>query len=53
MFRTIGYFSEADTFESSSILIYSQLRMGLYTQLGRQKAVLIKTVIKSELMKVD
>jgi len=31
-FRTIGFFNEADTLESSSILIYSELQTGLYTQ---------------------
>jgi hypothetical protein len=41
-FRAIGFFNEADTFESSSILIYSELQMGLYTLLGQQEAVLIK-----------
>jgi hypothetical protein len=31
--RAIGFFNEADTLESSSILIYSKLRAVLYTQL--------------------
>jgi len=41
-FQVIGIFNEADTHESTSILIYSKLQMGLYTQLGWQEAVLIK-----------
>ncbi len=40
-------FNEADTLESSSILIYSQLQMGSYTQLGQREAALIQTVIKN------
>jgi hypothetical protein len=31
-FRAVGFFNETDTPESSSILIYSELRTGLYTQ---------------------
>jgi hypothetical protein len=34
IFRAIGYFNESDTFESSSMLIYSQLDRFIYTQLG-------------------
>ncbi len=30
--RVIGFLNEADTLESSSILIYSELHTGLYTQ---------------------
>ncbi len=33
MFCAIGFFNEADTLGSSSILIYSKLLMGLYTQI--------------------
>jgi hypothetical protein len=36
MFHAIGFYNEADTLESSSILIYSQAMAGLYTQSGRQ-----------------
>jgi hypothetical protein len=32
MFHAIGFFNEAETLESSSILIYSDLPTGLYTQ---------------------
>ncbi len=32
MLRAMGFFNEADILESSSILIYSHLQMGLYTQ---------------------
>jgi len=32
-FHAIGFFNEADTLESSSILIYSQLQMGFYTEM--------------------
>ncbi len=38
MFCAIGFFNEAATLESSSILIYSQLQVGLYTQLVRAGA---------------
>jgi len=38
----IGFFKEADTLESSSMLIYSELQMGLYTQWVWLKATLIK-----------
>jgi hypothetical protein len=31
-FRAVGFFNEADMLESSSILIYSELTAGLYTQ---------------------
>jgi hypothetical protein len=41
-FRVIGSFDEADTLESSSIQIYSELHTGLYTQLFRCEATLIK-----------
>ncbi len=50
----IGLCNEADTLESSSILIYSQLQTGFYTHIGQQEAELIKTAIKKrELMKVN
>ncbi len=38
LFRAIWFFNEADTVESCSILIYSELQTGLYTQPGQQKA---------------
>jgi hypothetical protein len=41
-FRAIGFFNEADTLETSSILIYSKLRAVLYTQSIAMDAVLIK-----------
>ncbi len=41
-FRAVGFFSEADTLESSSILIYSELRAGLYTHPIGWDAILIK-----------
>jgi hypothetical protein len=41
-FRAIGFFNEADTLESSSILIYSELQTGLYTQWCWLEAVSIK-----------
>ncbi len=44
--HAIGFFNEADTLESSSILIYSHSKAGLYTQSGQQDAVKIKMVIK-------
>jgi hypothetical protein len=31
-FCVIGFYNEADTVESSSILIYSKSKLGLYTQ---------------------
>ena len=48
LLQTIGFFNEADTLVSSSILIYSQLQMGSYTQLGQREAALIEMVIKRE-----
>jgi hypothetical protein len=42
----MGFFYEADTLGSTSILIYSQLMACLYTGWGQQDATLIKTVIK-------
>jgi len=39
-FCAIGVFNEADTLESSSILIYSHPKKRLYTQLGQQWPVL-------------
>ncbi len=41
MFHAIGFFNEADTFESSSVLIYSELLTGLYTQWFGLDAALI------------
>jgi hypothetical protein len=48
-FCAIGVFNEADTLESSSILIYSQLQTGLYIQLCWQDAALIKRYLKGEI----
>ncbi len=42
-FRAMGFFNEADTLESSSIRIYSQLQTWLYAQSGQRDAALIKT----------
>jgi hypothetical protein len=39
-------FNEADTLESSSILIYSKLQAGLYSQWIRLDAALIKWLLK-------
>ncbi len=36
-FCAIGFFNEADMLESSSMLIYSQLQMGLYTEMVDKK----------------
>ncbi len=44
VFRAIGFFNEADTFESSSILIYSISEQSILTNSGRHEAVLIKKV---------
>jgi hypothetical protein len=41
-FRANGVFNEADTLESSSLLIYSESQIGLYTQLVLLEAALIK-----------
>jgi len=41
-FCAIGFFNEADTLESSSILIYLKSWASLYTELGWRKAALIK-----------
>jgi hypothetical protein len=41
-FRAIGFFNEADIVESSSILVYSELPKGLYTQLGGHEVALIE-----------
>ncbi len=38
----IGFFNEADTLESSSILIYSELRAGLYSQWIGLDAISVK-----------
>jgi len=42
MFPAIGFFIVADTLESSSILIYSEIKAGLYTQETGLDTVLIK-----------
>ncbi len=42
LFHEIGFFNESDTLESCSILIYSQLEMGLYTQLVWREVAKIK-----------
>jgi hypothetical protein len=39
-------FNETDTLESSSILIYSKLQAGLYSQWIRLDAALIKWLLK-------
>ncbi len=41
-FRAVGFFNKADTLESSSILICSELHSGLYTQRIGRDAALIK-----------
>jgi hypothetical protein len=41
-FEEIGFYNEANTLESNSILIYSELRAGLYTQWIGLDAILIK-----------
>jgi hypothetical protein len=41
-FCEIGFFNEADTLESSSILIYSHFRQSLFTRKDRHNAELIK-----------
>ncbi len=38
-FVQMGFFNEADTLESSSILIYSQSMVGLHTQRNWQDAI--------------
>ncbi len=43
-FCAAEFFNEADTVVSSSILIYSQLQMGLYTPIGWQEATVVKRV---------
>ena len=42
LFCAMGFFNEADTLESSSILIYSHFRQSLYTQKDWPNAELIK-----------
>ncbi len=37
LFRAIGFFSEADTLESSSILIYVVQEQSIYTQKSGEK----------------
>jgi hypothetical protein len=44
--HAIVFYNEADTLEYSSLLIYSQLQTGLYTQINWQEAMFIETVIK-------
>ena len=44
LFLAIEFYNEADTLESSSILIYSQSKAGLCTQWGWHDAVQIKMV---------
>ncbi len=39
----LGFYNEADTYETSSILIYSQLQTGLYTQCCWQDSALLNT----------
>jgi hypothetical protein len=46
LFVQLGFFNEADTLESSSILIYSELPTVLYTQWFGQDAALIKGRLK-------
>jgi hypothetical protein len=46
IFHAIGFFNEADTLESSTILIYSKFQMGLYTQIDWREAAVIKMIIK-------
>jgi hypothetical protein len=41
-FRVIGFFNEADTLESNSILIYSLQEQSIYTLKTRHKAMLSK-----------
>jgi hypothetical protein len=42
IFNAIGFFNEADTLESNSILIFSYLSAGSYTQWIGLDAILIK-----------
>ncbi len=37
-FCAVGFFNEADTLESSSLLIYTEIQTDLYTQLVQQEA---------------
>ncbi len=46
-FHAIGFFNEAGTVESSSILIYSFQAQSIYTQKMLQKVRLIKNCDKS------
>jgi hypothetical protein len=41
IFAQMGFFNDADTLESSSMLIYSKLGAGLYTQRVEWDTVLI------------
>jgi hypothetical protein len=45
LFRATGFFSEADTLESTSILIYLESKTGLNTQMFWQEAALIKRLL--------
>jgi len=40
LFCETGFFNEADTLESISILIYSELHTGLYTMIGLDAALI-------------
>jgi hypothetical protein len=44
-FCEIGFYNEADTLESSSVLIYSQKEQSIYTHGDWHDAVYIKKVI--------
>ena len=48
MFRAIGFLDEADTLESSSILIYYFQELSIYTQQDGMDPFLIKKVDKEE-----
>ena len=47
-FCAIGFFSEADILESSSILIYSELQAGLYKQCFGLDVALIKELLNGD-----
>ncbi len=47
-FCIIGLFNEADTLESSSMLIYSEFKTGLYTQWVGRDATLIKSWLNGD-----
>jgi hypothetical protein len=48
IFRAMVFFNEADKLESSSILIYLPLQMGLYTQNVWREAGVIKRVCQTK-----